>query len=111
MRELLLRHRSTNGRWGVESVGETEYKPLFEAKGRQAVSGQLRPLGRRKWTGYKGRDSGYRMVTTSGAIEEVPVSLLIDAGIVQPKEPPKLASPPPPFASTFADALRKAGYL
>jgi len=67
------------------------------------------PGGVWKWTGYKGRSSGYRMVTPSGAIEDVPTSLLLAAGIVEPKEPPAPAPSPPAFSASFADALRKAG--
>lgn len=163
MRELLWRTTSTNGRWGVEIVGDAEHKALFEDRSR-AIPGQLRALGRRagfecfafepggsgflviegeaeavegagsvlvhqeglqsnsyvtllhvaplglwKWTGYKGRDAGYRMVRADGSIQSVPTALLLDAGIVQPKEPPPPASAPPVFGSSFADALRKAG--
>jgi len=62
-----------------------------------------------KSIGYKGRSATYYIVKAGGLLEKAPAALLLDAGIVQPREVPAPTPPPSQFNSSFADALRKAG--
>ncbi len=69
-----------------------------------------RPGAVMQWFGYKGRESGFR-VLKAGRWVDCPTSVLLATGLVEPEQTPEPVPDPEPFNSAFADALKKAGVI
>lgn len=94
------------GSWVWVEKGNMSFKPLFGAKkvtevdlcgGYQATILALGPKALVQWFGYKGRTSGFYMIT-EGARESAPAALLLKMGLIKPAEgsvkPPEECLPP-----------------
>jgi len=64
-----------------------------------------------RWTGYKGRAAGFQAVGGDGRLVDVPASVLLALGLIQPDEPPAEVEPAREPDTAMATALRAAGVI
>lgn len=64
-----------------------------------------------RWTGYKGRSSGFYAITRNG-VKDVPASVLLALGLIEPDEAPyEEVQPAAPPNTAMLEQLREAGLL
>ena len=69
----------------------------------------LGPTAIVKMVGYKGR-SAHFVLYKEGERQDVPTSVLLALGLIEPAETPAPIEPPPAPSGALADALRRAGF-